>query len=85
MVVVVKCVPYRIGLKIINKKFAHMLILQKKLEEFEKEGFTVQEGEKSIHSAESVRFMLEVIKAGKWQLDVLENGLILDLKEIPSK
>jgi len=45
----------------------------------------VQEGEKSIHSAESIRFMREVIKAGKWQMDVLENGLSLDLKEIPNK
>jgi len=45
----------------------------------------VQEEEKSIHSAESMRFMQDVIKAGKWQMDVLKNGLSLDLKEIPSK
>ncbi len=45
----------------------------------------MQEGEKSIHSAESVRFMCEVIKASKWRLDVLETGLSLDLMEIPSK
>ena len=60
-------------------------VLQKKLEEFEKAGFKVQEGEKSIHSAESICFMREAIKAGKWQMDVLENGLSLDLKEIPNK
>ncbi len=29
--------------------------------------------------------MQDVIEAGKWQMDVLKNGLSLDLKEIPSK
>ena len=49
--------------------------MQKKLKEFEKAGFTVQEEEKLIHSAESIRFMQDVIKAGKWQMDVLKNEL----------
>jgi hypothetical protein len=50
-------------------------VMQKKVKEFEKTGFTVQEEEKSIHSAESICFMHDVIKAGKWQMDVLKNRL----------
>jgi len=45
----------------------------------------VRDGEKSIHDHDSIRFMREVIKAGKWQLNVLENGLSLSLKDIPRK
>ena len=59
--------------------------MKRKLKEFEEAGFVVRDGEKSIHDPESIRFMREVIKAGKWQMNVLENGLSLDLKEIPRK
>ena len=55
--------------------------MQKKLKEFEKAGFTRGE----IDSQCRKYFMQDVIKAGKWQMDVLKNGLSLDLKEIPSK
>lgn len=60
-------------------------VLQKKLDEYEAAGFIVKEGEKSIHDKESIRFMREVIGAGKWQLRVLEQGLSLDLKRIPQQ
>jgi hypothetical protein len=59
--------------------------LKKKLREFEEAGFVISKEEKSIHVAESIRFMRDVIKAKKWQMNVLENGLSLDLKEIPRK
>jgi len=55
------------------------------LKEYEAAGFSVKDGLKSIHDKDSIRFMKEVIGAGKWQLEVLENGLSLDLKEIPRK
>ena len=45
----------------------------------------VKEGQKSIHDADSIKFMKEVIGAGKWQIGVLTDGLSLDLKEIPRK
>ena len=60
-------------------------LLENKLKEFEAAGFVVKEGHKSIHSEDSIRFMREVIGAGKWQMDVLANGLSLDLKEVPRK
>jgi hypothetical protein len=60
-------------------------VLKKKLKEFEVAGFVVRKEEKSIHDPESIRFMRDVIKAGKWQMNVLEIGLSLDLKEIPCK
>jgi hypothetical protein len=46
--------------------------LKRKLKEFEEAGFVVRDGEKSIHDPESIRFMREVIKAGKWQMNVLQ-------------
>jgi len=45
----------------------------------------VKEEEKSIHDADSIRFMTEVIGAGKWQLGVMKNGLSLDLTKVPRK
>jgi hypothetical protein len=59
--------------------------LKTKLKEFEEAGFSVRKEEKSIHEPESIQFMCDVIKAGKWQMNVLENGLSLDMKEIPCK
>jgi hypothetical protein len=43
-------------------------LLENKLKEFEAAGFVVKEGHKSIHSEDSIRFMREVIGAGKWQI-----------------
>ncbi len=60
-------------------------VLKTKLKEFEEAGFVVRKEEKSIHEPESIRFMRDVIKAGKWQMNVLENGVSLDLKELPRK
>jgi hypothetical protein len=60
-------------------------LLANKLKDFEAAGFVVKEGHKSIHDKDSIRFMREVIGAGKWQMEVLSNGLSLDLKEVPRK
>ena len=45
----------------------------------------MKEGQKSIHDADSIRFMAEVIGAGQWQLGVMKNGLSLDLTKVPRK
>jgi hypothetical protein len=50
---------------------------------FKAAGFSVKEGEKSIHDAESVRFAKEILKVGQWHENVLSNGLSLDFKEEP--
>ncbi len=44
----------------------------------------MKNGTKSIHGEDSIRFMEDVIGAGKWQLSVLREGLSLELKVIPS-
>ncbi len=45
----------------------------------------MKKGHKLIHGKDSIRFMREVIGAGKWQIEVLSNSLSLDLKEVPRK
>ncbi len=45
----------------------------------------MKDGEKSIHDPESIRFMKEVIGAGKWHENVLCHGLRLDFKKEPSQ
>jgi hypothetical protein len=45
----------------------------------------VKDGEKSIHDAESIRFMKDIIGAGKWQENVLRHGLSLNFKKEPGK
>ncbi len=42
----------------------------------------MKDGEKSIHDAESIWFMKEIIGAGKWQENVLRNGLTVPGLEI---
>jgi hypothetical protein len=57
--------------------------LKDKLASFAKADFHVKDGEKSIHDSESIRFMKEVIGAGKWHENVLSHGLRLDFKKEP--
>ncbi len=45
----------------------------------------MKDGEKSIHDAESIRFMKDIIGAGKWQENVLRHGLSLNFKKEPGK
>ncbi len=40
----------------------------------------MKKGHKFIHDKDSIRFMREVIGAGKWQMEVLSNSFSLDLK-----
>jgi hypothetical protein len=52
--------------------------LKVQLAKFQAAGFTVKNGEKSIHDAESKRFSKEILGVGKWHENVLENGLKLE-------
>ena len=38
-----------------------------------------QKEKTSIHSKSSQEFMREVVKAGSWQLNIMENGFMPDL------
>ncbi len=58
-------------------------MLKGQLDLFKAAGFSVKEGEKSIHDAESIRFAKEILKVGQWHENVLSNGLSLDFKEEP--
>ena len=56
-------------------------MMNEQLKKFSKAGFTVKEGEKSIHDAESICFATEILKVGQWHENILRNGLSLDLKD----
>jgi hypothetical protein len=44
------------------------------LADWKEEGFKIPKGKLSIHSAESVKFTEQVLKAGTWQMKVLKEG-----------
>jgi hypothetical protein len=44
------------------------------LADWKKEGFEIPKGKLSIHSAESIKFTEQVLKAGSWQMKVLKEG-----------
>jgi hypothetical protein len=58
-------------------------VLKGQLDLFKAAGFSVKDGEKSIHDAESIRFAKEILKVGQWHENVLRNSLSLDFKEEP--
>ena len=52
---------------------------------YKEQGYVKQEGEKSIHSRDSIRFSTEVVGIGDWQRKVLEQGLKLEFEKEPGK
>jgi hypothetical protein len=55
------------------------------LTDWKKEGFKIPKGKLSIHSAESVKFTEQVLKAGTWQMKVLKEGYKLQFSAQPPK
>jgi hypothetical protein len=47
---------------------------KKILADWKKEGYEIPKGKLSIHSAESIKFTEQVLKAGSWQMKVLKEG-----------
>ena len=53
------------------------------LESFVKNGFNLEDSDRSIHSFSSMNYMDKIIKADPWVLETLKHGLVINLASEP--